>query len=495
MRPKQKTPLARVNSSHRIHSKDNIPPLKRGPSAQRVNTISAYTSANTHPNTNTTSKGKGFTLAASKDDQEEDEDEWESSESGAATPLQNHDSDSEETASEADAPLHHINNARLGPSQQQQQRPGPRQMTATTAALPRIETARPNEFHAPPRISVGHDSAPHTAGPLSTKTPTLPPSQAPPFLQQMSSTAASDNHTTSSSNDVTQLQSQLRRMELDSTKETRTDPPQHPHPQRSSHSRQHSSHSQQPPSQSQHSHSTHASPRHSQAGTNGSSGRRSRPPSTYSQSGSGPNPAKDLRPHPLIRGLSTGAVNPGRGGTLAPLTVQTGTAPPQLSTSPASSINHDHTMTISPTSTTGSVPASWNEGPAAYLQDRRASVSSARSIHTLPGLYPSKEAPSFFERARTISLLTGSGSSAALSALSHLPVSVTRPPSPQPQHQVYFFPPVNPHANVEAIHPLLPAAPYLGNHLTVLARRNPLRESWERVVRARRECAAGVKSQ
>lgn len=57
----------------------------------------------------------------------------------------------------------------------------------------------------------------------------------------------------------------------------------------------------------------------------------------------------------------------------------------------------------------------------------------------------------------------------------------TRPASPQ---AIAFFPPVNPHANIEAIHPLLPG-PYLHNHLTVLARRTPIRESFDRVMRAK----------
>jgi hypothetical protein len=37
---------------------------------------------------------------------------------------------------------------------------------------------------------------------------------------------------------------------------------------------------------------------------------------------------------------------------------------------------------------------------------------------------------------------------------------------------------------VEMIHPLLPG-PYLNNHLTVLARRNPIKESFDRVIQAR----------
>jgi len=68
----------------------------------------------------------------------------------------------------------------------------------------------------------------------------------------------------------------------------------------------------------------------------------------------------------------------------------------------------------------------------------------------------------------------------AMSSLAQLP-AVTRPPSPQ---TVVFFPPNNPHNNLENIHPLLPA-PYLHNHLTTLARRTPIRESYDRVIKAK----------
>jgi hypothetical protein len=49
---------------------------------------------------------------------------------------------------------------------------------------------------------------------------------------------------------------------------------------------------------------------------------------------------------------------------------------------------------------------------------------------------------------------------------------------------IAFFPPANPHVRVDDIHPLLPP-PYVTNHLTVLARRTPIRDAFDRVVRAR----------
>lgn len=93
-------------------------------------------------------------------------------------------------------------------------------------------------------------------------------------------------------------------------------------------------------------------------------------------------------------------------------------------------------------------------------------------------------APSY-QRPRPRTLSTAS--SLALSSLAHFP-SATSPPSPAPltpsssshSHLISFFPPTNPHANIELIHPLLPH-PYLGNHLTVLAKRVPMRDALERV--------------
>jgi hypothetical protein len=393
--------IARVNSSQRAQSREPVAPPKRGPSSQKGNPT----------------KGKaGFTIASTKDD-EDDDDEWVSS--GAATP--NHDGSDSETVSEADVIHRPLNFQRLDHSR------------ATQPTLQRVETARQTDF-APEMVMMREEPKQQ---PLSAQSPTTPTlSSAPPQF----SAAAEAQHT-----DVSHLQSQLRRLELDTTKETRTDPPP-THPSISQSSLRPSSQTKQ---------------------------RSSRPPSTYSLSGK-----SDIRPHPLIRGHSTGYVNIGK-PTLAPLTVVTGgAAPPQLSTSPASSVHEDILTTTSPTST--STGTSFTEG----LQDRRGSISSGRSIATLPvqGIFRTDSVG--VPRLRTFSAISASPSSAALSALTHLP-TVTRPPSPQ---SVVFFPPVNPHANIDAIHPLLPG-PYLNNHLTVLARRTPLRESYDRVIRAKTEAA------
>lgn len=198
-----------------------------------------------------------------------------------------------------------------------------------------------------------------------------------------------------------------------------------------------------------------------------------RPPSTHSIGRS----EQPLRPHPLIRGHSYSHAQPLKPAPLAPLAVIPGSASSSISLRMDPS---DQTLAVSPASTASASPTLLN--PASSHQRRRPSVSSAHSVATLPSHSNIREPLnwSVSDRKRTTSTISHSSSSAALSSLVHLP-TVTRPPSPQ---AVSFFPPVNPHANVEGIHPLLPG-PYLNNHLTVLARRNPIRESFDRVIRAR----------
>ncbi|KAH6914194.1 hypothetical protein BKA70DRAFT_1260687 [Coprinopsis sp. MPI-PUGE-AT-0042] len=224
-----------------------------------------------------------------------------------------------------------------------------------------------------------------------------------------------------------------------------------------------------------HHHSRQTSPRTAQP-----SKRSSRPASTYS---SASTKVDGHRPHPLIRGQSFGTgggiglMNPIKPSPLAPVTAA---APPHLSTSPTSSVYEDPKLFLP-----GS-PASTSGGSFYPSGNRRTSISSTHSVSTLPPHTFRAEyarGPAY-DRKRTLSALSNSSSSAALSALSHIP-AVTRPPSPQ---SVVFFPPINPHANVENIHPLLPG-PYLNNHLAVLARRVPLRESYDRVIKAKRAMA------
>lgn len=221
-----------------------------------------------------------------------------------------------------------------------------------------------------------------------------------------------------------------------------------------------------------------------------SSKRYSRPPSTHSISSRAEHP---LRPHPLIRGQSYGHLNAilPKPIPLAPVAVipnaeMSYSSPPETA---SSSIGHQQQyLSSSPTS----VKTSCASPVLPDLTSRRTSFSSTGSINTVPTrpsstIVAQTPYPSSVYRSRTLSTLSSSSSSAALSSLTHLPyvLSHTRPPSPTP-HTISFFPPVNPqHTHVmEGIHPLLPA-PYLSNHLTVLARRTPIRESFDRVTRAR----------
>lgn len=241
--------------------------------------------------------------------------------------------------------------------------------------------------------------------------------------------------------------------------------------------------------------------------------RSTRPASTYSTTTTATNKTNKsdlLRPHPLIRGPSLSHLNlkPGlslpKPSPLAPLTVVPHAS--ALSTSPPSMVNEALHASSSPTSlrtssggSTGS--ASEHDEFIIHANVRRMSFSSQRSGSTIP-LHSSLTSGSTtfsgyrHDRKRTLSTLSSSSSSAALSSLAHLPMgtgtfpyvlSGTRPPSPQ-AHPISFFPPVNPHAKVESIHPLLPH-PYLGNHLAVLAKKTPIRESLERVLNARNAVA------
>lgn len=222
---------------------------------------------------------------------------------------------------------------------------------------------------------------------------------------------------------------------------------------------------------------------------NGISQKRSAAPRPASMhSASGRSEHGSLRLHPLIRGQSSGggsALQPPRPMPLAALTIlnddsqrsSNSGSPPPLSTSPSSV----RTLITSPTSP--EAPQSAGNNP-----NRRTSVSSTRSVSTLPGttVYHSLSGVSAHDvRHRTMS---STSSSAAISSLAHLP-AITRPPSPQ---MISFFPPPKPNFNIETIHPLLPP-PYLINHLTVVAKRSPLRDSYERVMKARHDAArAGV---
>ncbi|KAG6920096.1 hypothetical protein DXG01_010164 [Tephrocybe rancida] len=411
--------IARVPSAQRVHSREHVQPFVP---KQRAPLPS-----------NSKAQGKaGFTIASAGEDEDE-EGGWESSESGAATPNQNHsDSESESDDIPDEEAIRRLTGERQAP---------PKRPTngahAEPAALPRIETARPSDFRVagvnapqarpePPPETSQPPPQPRHESRANVRTPTLPPIKTtpPPRMQQTHPQAHRPLE-----NEVDRVRS----------------PPETPSP------------SQPSP----------RVPSRRYAST--------RPPSSHSVRSDHPHP---LRPHPLIRGHSYGHVLPTKPAPLEPLTVISDAStsssaseslfPGELSTSPSSSIK---TSVTSP----GIVDYSSSS-------HRRQSVSSARSVATLPvhsGLRDSVNW-SLGDRKRTQSTVSQASSSAALSSLVHLP-TVTRPPSPQ---AIAFFPPVNPHANIEGIHPLLPG-PYLNNHLTVLSRRTPIKEAFDRVIRAK----------
>jgi hypothetical protein len=187
-----------------------------------------------------------------------------------------------------------------------------------------------------------------------------------------------------------------------------------------------------------------------------------------------------LRPHPLIRGTSHSLSN--HVAPLAPLTVTSETSAVQISA--PTLITRQGTgswVSDSPTRLPTTPVSPVSPSPST----RRTSISSARSVATLsvpaPAAKDYQSIKLMHDRNRTLSTISSSSSSsAAVSSLAHLPAA-PRPATPQ---LVSFFPPPNPHAHLEAMHPLLPP-PYLATHMTVLSHRTPLRESYDRVMRAK----------
>jgi hypothetical protein len=205
--------------------------------------------------------------------------------------------------------------------------------------------------------------------------------------------------------------------------------------------------------------------------------RHSRPPSTHSVASRHDAP---LRPHPLIRGHSFGAgINlASKPVPLAPLEDTSESSPGITASPPHSSAVAVGNLSSSPTSIKTA-----SGSPSSPSHIRPGSFSSARSATALPAPQMNQQpSRALQDRTRTLSALSSSSSSsvAALSSLVHLPTQ-TRPSTP---HKVSYFPPTNPNVNVESIHPLLPP-PYLSTHLTVLTNRTPLRESYDRVIRAK----------
>lgn len=233
--------------------------------------------------------------------------------------------------------------------------------------------------------------------------------------------------------------------------------------------------------------------------------RGTRPPSMHSTYSKIDVP---LRPHPLFRGLSSGqpsAPFAPKPSPLAPLTVtadvissspQTGTVLHESMGGPGAA-PYDMPRSSSPTS------------PYSSSIRRRGSVSSTRSVATLPisstSTFAAAPSRAHVDRHRTLSTLSAtSASSAAISSLAH----ITKPNAQMPSHSqphpstphwhpklTSFFPSTTfpghgyqcaglDISRIDTIHPLLPG-PYTARHGSTLMSRQPLRESFDRVVNAR----------
>ncbi|KAH9942331.1 uncharacterized protein BXZ73DRAFT_41112 [Epithele typhae] len=203
-----------------------------------------------------------------------------------------------------------------------------------------------------------------------------------------------------------------------------------------------------------------------------------RPPSTHSIT----SPVT-LRPHPLIRGNSYGQgalAPPG----LAPLaTVLPDSASGQLTTASNSPTSLRAASPTSIRTVSGSPNLSSPASSQAHRQLRRTSTSSVASSATMP-VGPSaseKVGRSNHDRNRTMSTIS---SSSSIAALTNFTLRSAPSPTRTPIMITSHFPPQDQNATLETIHPLLPP-PYLSAHLTVLAYRNPIAESYDRVIRAK----------
>ncbi|KAI0373391.1 hypothetical protein BV20DRAFT_1033762 [Pilatotrama ljubarskyi] len=207
-----------------------------------------------------------------------------------------------------------------------------------------------------------------------------------------------------------------------------------------------------------------------------------RPPSTHSINSRSDGPP--LRPHPLIRGHSYGQGFTAKPAPLAPLTtVLPDSASGQMSTasSSPSSLRAGSPTSIR-TAASPNVPSPSSASPA-HRQLRRTSTSSTRSTATLPAQssVSDKHSRASHDRQRTLSTIS---SNSSIAALTNFALRSTPSPPRNPVHITAHFPPPEQNAALESIHPLLPP-PYLSAHLTVLAYRNPIAESYDRVIRAK----------
>ncbi|KAI0779810.1 hypothetical protein C8Q74DRAFT_1456250 [Fomes fomentarius] len=359
---------------------------------------------------------------------EDDDDEWVSSESGAATPNNESLSDAETT-----------------PIEQTKHRPPSHPATAQ------------QDQHAQVNATAGHDVAtPRAAPPSLPRVDTARPSQLPVAPTARDFTLAEQKQQLSYTSRAPQNDQQRPQVEIQISSPTP--------PVNKARSETHS-----PPRRSPDIDVSHK--RHSMT----------RPPSTHSIT------SPVLRPHPLIRGHSYGqggfAAKP---APLAPLaTVMPDAASGQMSTAASSptSLRAGSPTSIRTASASPNLSSPSSSSPA-HRSLRRTSTSSVASSATMPvqsSVSEKLSGRSNHDRQRTLSTISSSSSIAALTSFA---LRSTPSPPRTPITITSHFPPQEQNATLEQIHPLLPP-PYLSAHLTVLAYRNPIAESYDRVIRAK----------
>lgn len=360
-----------------------------------------------------------------------DDDEWVSSESGAATPVDDSD-DSEERGGTP------VERRKVGPADH---------VAAATPraepALKRVETALKRVETARPTIQQ-FEQAPAPLAPIARpsvqqfeETSVTHDQIAQPSVQQVEQTSAPRIHTAPASS--------LELLGASPVRETRSAAPSPPRELRHPSTKRHS---------------------------------------LIHQAPAGSDARFEMPPHPLIRrGQSYhGVLKP---SPLAPLTVNSEAAQAQISSSPPSARSGRATPSPTHMLTPASLHSSSQTSTGSRQSLRRTSISSAHSVATMPVSSQSARALGSRtprgDRTRTLSTISVSSSSAALSSLNALP-AMSRPGTPP---LTSHFPVDNPNNhNSDGLHALLPP-PYVAAHLTVLAYHNPLRECYNRVMSAR----------
>ncbi|EIN11725.1 hypothetical protein PUNSTDRAFT_124942 [Punctularia strigosozonata HHB-11173 SS5] len=413
--------LGRTNSAVRVQSKDQIAPAHPKKSA------GAH--AGHRKGVTTSSRHKaGFTIASPSTD-DEDEDEWISSEapSGAATPKQTESDDEEEeevAPPPQPRPPQHQQQFQVPPAQHA--KPPTNGAIITSGSSQQVTTpqAAPQTPAPPPqtRVTAATPRTPETPSTSSPPSPSTPIDTRPPLARQLGANGYG-------------------------TRSAATSPTHH----------------------------------------DDARFRRSvtRPPSTHSVT----RLDAPLRPHPLIRAHSQG-----RDSLLTVSSKPAPLAPLMTADTPRAQL---HTLSASPPSpaSTRTETTASPELPSpshTSTQNRRTSISSARSVATMPVLTqtPTSAVSSMnwapHDRTRTMSTMSSSSAS-SLAAIASRSGAVKRSVQAQQHAQTHYIchlPPLPPAGVLEATRPLLPQ-PYLSQHVNVLSYRNPMQESYDRVIRAK----------